>query len=306
MTKEFSKILSKYHADISNELAVFFDKEIKKADSPFLQKTLKTLKEFSLRPGKRIRAILVNYGYFLAGGKNKKEILKTSIFIELIHNFLLIHDDILDEEKMRRGKPALHHIFENEKFLKNKNEREYYGISMAVVMGDMMEFLGRRVLSQSKFSDKNKIEAIKKLEQILISTAHGEMFEYWIRKNQKRETAKEKDILEIYKNKTACYTFVGPLQIGALLAGASTKTLLSLEKIGLPLGVAFQIKDDIEDINSDKQEGQPSLLTLKSIDECKKISKNLIDQTKKEIRATKFPEREKQFLLDLADYIGNR
>ncbi|OGZ79382.1 MAG: hypothetical protein A2358_00245 [Candidatus Staskawiczbacteria bacterium RIFOXYB1_FULL_37_44] len=306
MTKIFLKNLSKFQAEINNQLVLFFTEEIKKTKSLFLKDILKTLKEFSLRPAKRIRAILVIYGYLLSGGKDKKNILKTAIFIELIHNFLLIHDDILDEEKMRRGKPALHHTFENEKYLKNKSEKEYYGISMAVVMGDMMEFLARRILSQSKFSGKNKIEAIKKLEQILISTAHGEIFEYWLRKTQEKGTVREKDVFEIYKNKTAYYTFVGPLQMGALLAGAPTKMLLLLEKIGVPLGIAFQIEDDIKDIDSDLKEGQPSLLVLKTIDECKEISKNYIAMAKKEILATKLPKKEKQFLLDLAGYIGSK
>lgn len=305
MTENFSEILSKYQAEIKNQLVLFFNEEIKKTNSSFLKKILKTLQEFSLRPAKRIRAILVIYGYLLSGGKDKKRIFKTAIFIELIHNFLLIHDDILDEERLRRGKPALHHIFENEKSLINKNEKEYYGISMAVVMGDMMEFLARKILSQSEFPNERKIKAIEKLNQTLISTAHGEIFEYWIRKNQEKGTAKEKDILEIYKNKTAYYTFVGPLQMGALLAGADKKLLNSLEKIGLPLGIAFQIEDDIKDIDSDAKEGQPSLLFSKTINECKQMSKNLAERAKKEIILSKFPKKERQFLLDLADYIGN-
>ncbi|MGD0576605.1 MAG: polyprenyl synthetase family protein, partial [Candidatus Staskawiczbacteria bacterium] len=280
--------------------------EIKEAKAPFLIETLKTLKEYSLRPGKRIRAILINYGYFLAGGKDKKVILKTSIFIELIHNFLLIHDDILDQDGMRRGKLSLHRLYQKNAAVKNRKEKEYYGVSMSIVAGDMMEFLGRKILSQSKFSDKHKVRAIEKLNQILISTAHGEMFEYWLRKNKTKKIAKEKDVFEIYKNKTAYYTFVGPLQIGALLAGSSDKSLFLFEKIGLPLGIAFQIKDDIEDAKSDIKEEQPNLLSFKNIDECKELAKNLTNQAKKEILITNFPIKEKQFLLDLADYIRDK
>ncbi len=296
--KKFLENLSRFQSNINREIKFFFDKEIKGTKFPFLVKTLKNLKEFSLRPGKRIRAILINQGYFMAGGKNKKEILKASIFIELIHNFLLIHDDILDEEKFRRGRPALHRLYQKEK-------DEYYGISMALVAGDMMEFLGRKILSQSKFPNQYKIKAIEKLNQILISTAYGEMFEYWLKDNLKQKSVKEKDILEIYKNKTAYYTFIGPLQIGALLAGASTKSLQLLEKIGLLMGIAFQIKDDEKDMDTDKKEGQPSLLTIKTVDECRKIAEDLINQAKKEIQKAKFPLREKQFLLNLADYIKN-
>lgn len=349
MTKKFSEILHKYQTGINAELKFFFSEEIKKSNSPFFIKTLKILKEFSLRPGKKIRAILVNHGYLLLGGKDKKNILKASIFIELIHNFLLIHDDILDKEEMRRGKPSLHRLYQKETKLKDKKEKEYYGLSMSVVAGDMMEFLARKILSESKFSAECKTNAIKKLNQILISTAHGEMFEYWLRKNREIKKITEKDILEIYKNKTAYYTFIGPLQIGAILAGAPEKSLLLLEKIGLPLGIAFQIEDDIEEIFGDKktigsklgsdiQENQPNLLILKTIknkkgeilnkflgkknitgrdlkiiknaiiksgayEDCQQIAKNLINQAKKDIIHGNYPQKEKEFLINLADYI---
>ena len=352
MTKNFIEILSKYQVSINKELKFFFDTEIKETKTPFLIKTLKELKEFSLRPGKRIRAILINYGYFLAGGKDKKSILKTSIFIELIHNFLLIHDDIVDREKIRRGKATLHYQYQKEPNLENE-EKKHYGLSMAIVAGDMIEFLGRKILAQSKFSDNHKIEAIKKLNLILTLTAYGEMFEFWLRKKIKNgETIKEKDILDIYKTKTAFYTFIGPLQMGAALAGGNQKAINFFEKIGLPLGIAFQIKDDIQDLfgekkeigsetASDIKEGQPNLLIIKTLnkkqgkiikkylwkkdinkkelkiiknavlksgayEDCQQIAKNLINRVKKDIVYANYPQKEKEFLLNLADYILER
>ena len=286
---------------IDKELELFFDKEIKEAKAPFLIETLKNLKEYSLRPAKRIRAILINYGYLIAGGKDEKEIFKTSIFIELIHNFLLIHDDILDQDKMRRGKPSLHVKYAEER------SGEHYGTSMAIVAGDMMEFLGRKILAESNIADNLKIRAIRKLNETLVSTAYGEMFEVQLKEKLKNGgTVKEDEILDVYKTKTAFYTFVGPLQIGAILAGGNDELLKTLEKIGIPMGVAFQIKDDMDDAEKDKKEGQPTLLALKGLEECAQLEKNLIEEAKIAIADAAFPEKEKTFLTNLADYIIKR
>jgi len=344
MTENFLKELSKYQTEINKEFKIFFASEIKNSKTPFLKKTLKKLEEFSLRPGKRIRAILINYGYFLAGGKDKKNILKASISIELIHNFLLIHDDIIDRDIMRRGKASLHYQYQKESNLIEKEEKKHYGLSMAIAGGDMMYFLGHKILTQSKISNDYKIDAIKKLDQITTSTIYGEMFEIWLKQNFKNgEIIKEKDVLDILKNKTAFYTFVGPLQMGAMLAGGNQKTINFLEKIGISLGVAFQIKDDIQDLStaSDIKEGQPNLLIVKAINKaqgkiikkylnkknidkdeikiikkamaesgayeyCMQISRNLMTQAKKDIIQSKYPKKEKEFLLNLADYISER
>lgn len=298
MQQEFLKNFTACQKKIGKELKLFFDKKIKEAKAPFLIETLNKLEEFSLRPGKRIRAILISQGYFLAGGRDKKEILKTSIFIELIHNFLLVHDDILDEDRLRRGKPTLHTVYEQ-----GRNDK-HYGTSMAIVAGDMMEFLGRQILAQSDFADGCKIKAMQALNKILSATAYGEMFEVELKERLKNgEAVKEEEVLDVYKTKTAFYTFVGPLQIGAILAGADKKTLLFCEKIGIPLGVAFQIKDDFDDAESDAKRGQPSLLALKGHNECSQMAKNLMWEAKERIRSSNYKTGQKEFLIDLADYI---
>lgn len=305
MQNNFLRTFSKLQFIVNQEIEIFFAEEIRKSKSPFSTEALKMLREFSLRGGKRIRPVLVNQGYFIAGGKNKNLILKTSIFIDLIHNFLLIHDDIMDKGELRRGKKTLHLKYADS--AKSKKDSLHYGISMAIAGGDMMEFLARKILTKSKFPDINKIKAIKRLNQVLERTAYGQMLEFYLRDKLKAGgKITEQEILDVYKTKTALYTFVGPLQIGAILAEDNEKILNSLEKIGVPLGIAFQIKDDIQDIESDLKDKQPSLLILKNADECENTAKNLINKAKKIILKTNFPERNKKFLLDLADYIIER
>ena len=278
MTKEFTEILLNYQRDIEKEIERFFGYKINKAQTLFERKLLFWLKEYSLRKAKRLRAILVNYGYFLAGGKNKKAILKTSIFIEFIHNYLLIHDDILDKAEKRRGKKAFHYL---------------YGQEMAICAGDMINALGYEVLNSSPFSVNSKIKALEKLNKTLYSTCYGQMLELQLRD---KRTIADKDVLEIYTRKTAFYTLIAPLQIGALLAGAQDTFLKKIEKFALPLGIAFQIRDDLQD--GDIEE----VFHLSRL-KYEKLLENFVEKSKKALRAEKaFPKKEKEFLLNIADY----
>ena len=353
MGKTFSQILSNYQKEINQELGEFFNRKIKETKESQAKKTLRLLKEFSLRPAKRLRAILVIYGYFLAGGKNKKAILEISIFIELIHNFLLIHDDIIDRDELRRGKPSLHFQYQKLFSLKGEKSRNFCQ-SMAMVAGDIINVLGYEILTNSKFPTNFKIRAFKKLNQIIIQTCHGQMLEMLLKQklaNNRKIT--ENDIFKIYQSKTAYYSFLGPLQIGATLAGANQEFLEKLKNYALPLGIAFQIEDDLNEVFSsekeigkplcsDIREGQPNLLIKKTLEKkdqreafkkylgktkinkneirkikkiikkswslqyCQKRAEKLVSQAKTALNLKIFPQKEKQFLLDLAEYIVKR
>ncbi len=278
----FFQALSSLQAKINKEIKIFFDQKIAGAEASFEKEALGWLKEYSLRKAKRIRPILVAYGYFLAGGKNKKAILQTSIFIELIHNYLLIHDDIIDKDTMRRGGKSLHLL---------------YGSDMATVAGDIASALGYGILTSSPFPQKNKIQALEKLNSTLYSTGYGQMLELALREGIKSgKKATDAEVLEIYRQKTAFYTLVTPLQIGALLAGAPEPFLEKIEKFALPLGIAFQIRDDLQDGDIEK---------VFRLDAAKyqKMQTRLIAEAQKILISEKtFPQKEKEFLLNLADF----
>jgi len=344
-SKTFYSVLLKYQKKINSQFNFFFNEKIKESFliSQEAVKTIKILKDYALGEGKRLRPILIIIGYLLAGGKNKKEILKTSLSVELIHNFFLIHDDIIDEDKLRRGQPSLHYFYQ-----KKFGDNHHTGISLAMVGGDITNALGYEILIKSRFLEKHKIKAIKILNETVEKTCHGEMGELLLKKRE----FSERDILKIYEHKTAYYTFVNPLKIGAVLAGQSEKFLDKLEKFALPMGIAFQIQDDIlglfgsqkeigKPIGSDIKENQPNLLifktlaladyknkrkfrkylgqsktTKKDINKIREIvkesgalkysrekSENLIKKAKYSLEEMEMPGKEKHFLLDLSDYI---
>jgi len=355
MDKKFKNILKDYQKRISKEIEIFFDKKITKAKISFQKDDLRLIKEFSLRPAKRIRAILVIYGYSLAGGKKFKEILKTSAFIELIHNFLLIHDDIIDQDEFRRGKKTIHSFCQQSCFSKNNEEKKHYGFSMGMVYGDLVNSLGYEILSNSNFSDKYKIRAINKLNEAVCLTGSGQMFEMRLREKMGRgKKISENEIIAIYGNKTAFYSFLAPLQIGALLAGVDGGILKKIENFAMFLGVAFQIQDDIQEIFSSEKEigkplcsdiieGQPNLLIVKALenknlgkklkeyignkninkedieeirnimketgsyDYCLRVKENFIKKAEGVLNSEgEFPRAEKQFLINLANYVSQR
>ena len=161
--------------------------------------------------------------------------------MELIHNFLLIHDDIIDKSDMRRGKPTVH------KKLGRKDE--HYGVSQAIVIGDISAFEAVKLLNESDFSDEVKIEVMDLFTGVILETAYGEILDV--------EYASKRPKLDkvwlVTELKTAKYSFVGPLKLGALLSGASKSQLQALEKYGLSLGKAFQLQDDILGVFADEK-----------------------------------------------------
>lgn len=344
--KLFNEVLGRYRLGIDLEIERFFGRKIKEAGliSKSAAETIKVLREFNLRGGKRARPVLVIVGYFLAGGKDKKAILKTSLCVELVHNFFLIHDDIIDRDETRRGKPSLY-AFYKKKFGGDLHK----GISFALIAGDISNVLGCQILAESDFDEKNKAKALGILNKTIEGTCHGEMLEMFLKE---KKNISEGEIESVLKHKTAYYSFAAPLKIGAALAGGSARLLEKLERFALPIGVAFQIQDDIlgifgsrekigKPICSDIRESQPNLLIFKTIaftkgnplkkylgkqeisrgdvvairrivkesgalDYCRAKAEGLIEEAKAIIAKIDMPREEKGFLLGLADFVVRR
>lgn len=286
---EIEDHLTKLKKQINIEIEEFFKSEIKRSkfdNKPEeLIEMIENLKNFTLSSGKRIRPILFYFGYILSGGKNKSEALKTSIAIEIIHSYLLIHDDIIDQDDFRHGSSSMHYKYKKEYESRVENGNlEHFGISMGIVVGDLASILGYKILTNSDFSLDLKNRAIKKLNQIVSNTIAGEALDVML---AECPNVKIKKICEMQKYKTAKYTIEGPLQLGAILAGASKKFLDSLSKFAIPVGIAFQIQDDIigifgdekkigKPVGSDIKEGKKTLLIAKAIEKSNDAQKQIL------------------------------
>jgi len=280
--------LQNYKKILDKELAGYFSQKLKETRDfgTSAKGVMKSIREMVLAGGKRIRAAFMYWGYRAAGGREFEKIVEASMSIELTHIFLLIHDDIIDRDDFRHGIQAIHKKYEKlaQRFYK-KTDPGHFGESMAIVAGDMAAAFGNEIIFNSRFAPENKQKALSKLQEIVVNTVSGEILDVVLEAKGK---ATGNEVLEVHRNKTAKYTIEGPLQLGALLAGANEKVLKILSDYAVPVGIAFQIQDDIlgvfgsekklgKPVCSDLREGKQTLLVVKALEFGSKSDKKVIN-----------------------------
>ena len=226
-----------------------------------------SIKEFCLRDGKRIRPLLLILSYIGYTPQKKKisrAIYHASTCIELLHNFMLIHDDIIDRSDLRRGKPTLHKLLS--KAVKTDNP-EKLGSDLSIIAGDIVYAFAIDAFLSIAEPSARKERALKYFIQTAAFTAMGEFIDT-LHGFEPLANVSEKDVYLNYTLKTARYTFDCPLVTGAILAGADDKEIKKLSDFGIMIGQAFQIQDDIIGIfDSEKNIGKS---VLSDLDESKK------------------------------------
>lgn len=219
------------------------------------------IKEFICRAGKRIRPILFCIGYRGYAQKIPPRLFRSALSLELLHDFLLVHDDIIDKSSLRRGRPSMHALLKD--YLGQNKKAKFSGEDLAIVAGDVIYALALDAFLAVKEDPRRKEAALKKFIQAALCTAGGEFIELLLGSKPIEKVSRE-DIYKIYDYKTAHYTFASPLTIGATLAGAKTSQIKKLYSCGMLLGRAFQIKDDIIGIfGEDKETGKSNLTDIK-------------------------------------------
>ena len=191
-------------------------------------------REILLAGGKRIRPILTLLAYDLVGGQNRSDVIDFAVATELIHTATLIHDDIYDGAKLRRGVQTLH---------------EKHGLDHAIIGGDFLFVMG--------FGIGGRYE--EKIVRIMASTcaaiAAGELKQ--LQHVSDLSTTPE-DYYEIVRGKTAG-PFSSACECAAIIAGASEPEIEAMREFGMELGVAFQLVDDLLDLTSDSETlGKPA------------------------------------------------
>ncbi len=226
-----------------------------------------SIKDFSLRKGKRIRPLLLVLSYLGYSPKNKKPsqtIFQASTCMELLHNFMLIHDDIIDRSNLRRGKPTLHRILCK---TASTNDPDKLGADLSIIAGDIVYALAIDSFLAINEPHERKEKALKHFVRTAILTAVGEFIDI-TSGTKKLSQVTEEDIFLNYTLKTAHYTFECPLVVGAILAGAPALDIPKLSSFGIKIGQAFQIQDDIIGLYGSQKSIGKSILS--DIAECKK------------------------------------
>jgi geranylgeranyl diphosphate synthase type I len=207
--------------------------------------------------GKRLRPAFAYWGFRAAGGQDCEEILKAATALEFLQACALIHDDVMDESDTRRGNPSSHRQFEA---LHKQNgwlgDAKQFGIGGAILLGDLCLSWADELLMNSGF-ENSKMKSAKDLYDLmrteLLAGQYLDLLE------QAKSNASIDNIMQVITYKSAKYTIERPLHMGALLAGADSRTVQTLSDYGLPLGIAFQLRDDILGVFGDeKVTGKPA------------------------------------------------
>ena len=185
-----------------------------------------------LAGGKRLRPLLVLLAYELVGGVDPEEILPLALAFEMIHTATLVHDDINDNAKTRRGLPTLHERFSQEK---------------ALITGDWLFVQG---FSLGGRLDSEVVNIIAKCCGLIASAEFKQI-------NHVMDlTTSPDDYLTIVEGKTAG-PFAGGCEGAAVIAGASKEEREALVRFGTEMGISFQLVDDLLDIRGDERMGKP-------------------------------------------------
>jgi len=248
--------------DMKNKIDQELDSFLKYIDKKFALRSISPLlyahiKEYVLRDGKRARPILFLTGYLGYAKKQAPKLYTSALAIEFIHDFMLIHDDIIDKSNQRRGKPSSHFIFN--RYLSRFKECKFTGEDLSLVVGDIMHAISIEAFMSIKEKPQRKEKALGELVKAATLTGAGQFIEL-LSGIIKLDDLKKNDVYKIYDYKTARYTFASPLVVGATLAGASPKEINTLFNYGLHLGRAFQIKDDILGVFGKQKEIGKSVL----------------------------------------------
>lgn len=254
-----------------------------------LEEFLNQIKEYVLRGGKFSRSALVRLANSLVGGSDDESVLAGAAGFELIHKFILVHDDIFDQDMVRYSGPTLEAYYK-EMFEKRFGNRDIkvYDKGMAIVGGDLIHVLANQLILESKLDSRIKVEAIKAINICIAETAAG----WKIHANQNFESISESDKENYLKGMelvSAMYSVIWPLRLGQLYAGKKEgEWLQPIEDYGYNVGIAFQIRDDIlgmfgdknvtgKPVGNDFREGKKTLLIFEAYEKASKKDKAFIE-----------------------------
>jgi len=218
---------------------------------------LEALEEL-LAAGKRLRPAFCYWGWRGAGGVDGPPILAAAAALELLHASALVHDDVIDGSDTRRGRPSLHRRFA----ARHAGQRwhgspESFGMGAAILMGDLLLSWTDAMYHGSGLPDGALRRGQTVLDLMRTEVIAGQYLDLL---SQARGNETVQSALRVVEYKTAKYTIERPLHLGAALAGFPDGPVpAALTAYGLPLGVAFQLRDDILGVFGDPaQTGKPA------------------------------------------------
>ncbi|WP_018353507.1 polyprenyl synthetase family protein [Longispora albida] len=210
---------------------------------PALIPVAETLAEFVLGGGKRMRPAFAYWGFRGAGGTDTDEVVACLSALELVQASALIHDDVMDSSDTRRGLPAVHRRFATLHSAEGwAGDPESFGQSAAILLGDLCLSWSDEMFDGSGADPVAVARARPLFDEMRTEVTAGQYLD--VLAVATRDTSLERaSKIAVYKS--AKYTVERPILIGGALAGAPASLMASYSAYGLPLGEAFQLRDDV-------------------------------------------------------------
>jgi geranylgeranyl diphosphate synthase type I len=197
--------------------------------------------------GKRLRAMFCYWGFRSVRAPRdtaeERALLRATGALELLHASALVHDDYMDASDTRRGQPAAHRAFgAAHREAGWRGDPEQYGAAGAILLGDLLLSWSDELLRRCGLPIAQVAPALEVFDRCRSEVIAGQFLDVSV---QARGRADVETAMTVLRYKSAKYSIERPLHIGAALAGASPATMSQLSRFGLPLGEAFQLRDDL-------------------------------------------------------------
>lgn len=212
---------------------------------------------FVLDGGKRLRPAFCYWGYRAAGAEDGEAIVRAAASLELLQACALVHDDVIDQSDTRRGAPSVHRRFAAIHRSQGwRGDPEAFGAAAAILLGDLALIWADTMLADSGIGAVALQRAFGMWDLMRIEVMCGQYLDVV---EQARGGGSVERALRVARFKSAKYTVERPLHLGAALAGGDDELLSVLSDYGLPLGEAFQLRDDLLGVYGDPAEtGKPA------------------------------------------------
>ena len=294
MLGELEKYFDKFKPQIDRGIKEELEKRLAEVTdiSPQLVSVVLAMSELAAG-GKRMRGLLTILGYELAGGKDEKEIVKAAVVMELFHLGLLIQDDVMDRDELRRGVKTIHVRYPD----------LHLGEAVANCVGDLTFGWGMEIISKLNIQSSKVVAAMSVWGKYFARVGYGQILDVM-------KVADQTTLLNILALKSGEYSCVLPLLMGATLGGAQAELLDKLTRYGMELGWVFQLRDDWladfgesqktgKPVGNDRREGKKTLATMYGRE---KLEEEIVWHTKR----ARVEAGEEKMLLALVEWAGTR
>lgn len=213
------------------------------------------LKNFLVNSGKRFRPLFAAAGFVGSGGSLDQASINAISSIELVHVCALIHDDVMDGSDTRRGAPAIHKLFEkmhNDQRLSGSAEQ--FGVASAILLGDLAMVWASKALHESEMDSQALTRAFPLYDEMRVELMAGQYLDVY---EQAFASESVERSLKVARYKSGKYSIERPLHFGSALASGANMDAYT--GYGIPLGEAFQLRDDLLGVfGNPEQTGKPA------------------------------------------------